>query len=42
MELTYEKKNALKGMSMHSPYETASTLDLYMTYKAYNVFLENK
>lgn len=29
-------------MSMHSPYETVSTLDVYMTYKAYKVFVENK
>ena len=25
-------------LSMHSPYELASKLDIYMTYKAYNVF----
>lgn len=28
-------------ISMHSPYETVSTLDTYMTYKAYKVFIEN-
>jgi len=29
-------------LNMHSPFEISSKADLYMTYKAYKVFLESE